>query len=131
LLLVDQRMSMFFGSQRYFKSVTAAQLATVCAWMALQAGDRVGAMVLGEAGVEHLRPLRSRARVQALCAAVVRQSPVVGTERGAGGRRAPGPVAAPCIGAAGHDHLVCVISDLPGSANRPWRCCASCASTTM
>ena len=115
LLLVDQRMSMFFGSQRYFKSVTAAQLAAVCAWMALQAGDRVGAMVLGEAGVEHLRPLRSRARVQAVCAAVVRANHRLSAQGEAladDGRL--DQLLRTCIGAAGHDHLVCVISDFAG-----------------
>lgn len=43
LIVVDQRMSMFFGSQRSFKSALAAELGALTAWMVFNAGDRVGA----------------------------------------------------------------------------------------
>jgi uncharacterized protein (DUF58 family) len=42
LLVVDQRMSMFFGTSDRMKSVTAAELAALGAWRALDVGDRVG-----------------------------------------------------------------------------------------
>src|ERR1044072_9251684 len=42
LLGVDQRLPMFFGSQRSMKSVTAAEAAAISAWRVLGAGDRVG-----------------------------------------------------------------------------------------
>ena len=72
LLLVDQRMNMYFGSRRSFKSVTAAELAALSAWMAFHAGDRVGGLVFGDERVEHIRPLRSRGRIEELCASVAR-----------------------------------------------------------
>ncbi len=115
LLLVDQRMSMYFGSRRSFKSVVAAELAALSAWIALHAGDRVGGMVFGDRQVEHIRPLRSRARIEALCAAVIRANHRL---------HAAGPdidnqdqldsVLRNCLGAAGHDHLICIISDFAG-----------------
>ncbi len=52
--------------------MTAAQLGALCAWTAFHAGDRVGGLVLGSEAIATLRPLRSRARVQALCAEVVK-----------------------------------------------------------
>ena len=42
LIVVDQRMSMFFGSRLNMKSVTAAEAATVAAFAILEQGDRVG-----------------------------------------------------------------------------------------
>ncbi|MNM05878.1 hypothetical protein D3C81_158850 [compost metagenome] len=114
-LLVDQRMNMFFGSQRSFKSVVAAELAAVSAWMALGAGDRVGGLVFDDRQVRQIRPLRSRARVEALCAAVVASNQALS---------ATGPdsenalqldnALRHCIALAGHDALVCIISDFAG-----------------
>src|ERR1700741_1447956 len=40
LLVVDQRLSMFFGTRRAMKSVTAAQAAAIAAWRILDSGDR-------------------------------------------------------------------------------------------
>ena len=48
LILVDQRMSMFFGSQRSFKSAIAAELGALAAWMVFNAGDRVGGLVFND-----------------------------------------------------------------------------------
>lgn len=115
LLLVDQRMSMYFGSRRSFKSVLAAELAALGAWMALQAGDRVGGLVFGDRGIEYIRPLRSRARVEALCAAIVRYNHALHATRS--DDDAPGQldrVLRECLGMAGHDSLVVIISDFAG-----------------
>jgi len=56
-ILVDQRSSLYFGSQKQFKSVLAAELATGIAWAALAGSDRVGGQVIGQ-----LRESDSRAR---------------------------------------------------------------------
>ncbi len=48
LLLVDQRMSMFFGSRVYMKSVVAAEAAAIAAHRLLAQGDRVGGLVFGD-----------------------------------------------------------------------------------
>lgn len=66
LVVVDQRPGMFFGSRACFKSVLAAQLASLLTWSALDGGDRVGGLVFN--GNEHreIRPRRSRRTVLAL-----------------------------------------------------------------
>jgi uncharacterized protein (DUF58 family) len=66
LVVVDQRNSMFFGSSHCFKSVLAAHLASLIAWSALNAGDRVGGLVFSGAGHQEIRPRRSRKTVLAL-----------------------------------------------------------------
>ena len=45
LLVVDQRINMFFGTRDKLKSVTAAELAALGAWRAVEVGDRVGAVI--------------------------------------------------------------------------------------
>lgn len=71
LVVIDQRSDMFFGSSHCFKSVLAAELASLIAWSALDAGDRVGGLVFN--GIEHreIRPRRSRKTVLALLSKVI------------------------------------------------------------
>ncbi|WP_328803198.1 DUF58 domain-containing protein [Oceanomicrobium pacificus] len=64
LLVVDQRIDMFFGSQLNMKSVTAAEVAALLALRFLQQGDRVGGIVLSDSGVTRLAPQRSRAALR-------------------------------------------------------------------
>jgi uncharacterized protein (DUF58 family) len=115
LLLVDQRMSMYFGSRRSFKSVLAAELAALGSWMALQAGDRVGGLVFGDRDIEYIRPLRSRARVEALCAAIIRYNHSLHATRSDDDSPSQlDRVLRQCLGVAGHDSLVVIISDFAG-----------------
>jgi len=66
LVVVDQRNTMFFGSQCCFKSVLAGQIASLLAWSALNRGDRVGGLVFGDNGHREIRPRRSRKNVLTL-----------------------------------------------------------------
>ena len=66
LVCIDQRNRMFFGSQCCCKSVLAAQLAALLSWAALQGGDRLGGLVMGDAEHREVRPRRSRRSVLAL-----------------------------------------------------------------
>lgn len=50
-LVVDLAPSMYFGSELLFKSVQAAHTAAALAWLAMNRGDRVGAMISN--GFEH------------------------------------------------------------------------------
>ncbi|MEJ2419310.1 MAG: DUF58 domain-containing protein [Exilibacterium sp.] len=59
-VLVDQRASMFFGSQRCFKSVYTAHLAALLGWAALAQSDRIGALVFGNNSHRDIRPRRSK-----------------------------------------------------------------------
>ncbi len=60
ILVVDQRINMFFGSRVSMKSVIAAEAAALAAWRALSQGDRIGAFVFNENSVEQIAPRRSR-----------------------------------------------------------------------
>jgi len=60
LILVDQSISMFFGSQVAFKSVVAAEAAALIAWTNLDRGDRVGGIVFNENRHREIRPRRSK-----------------------------------------------------------------------
>ena len=66
LVVVDQRNSMYFGSSHCFKSVIAAQLASLLAWSALDNGERVGGLVFNDSQHREIRPRRSRKNVLAL-----------------------------------------------------------------
>lgn len=63
MLLVDQSLSMFFGSKSCFKSVTAAHAAALLAWAALQNNDRVGGLVFNGSRHAEIRPKRSSRNV--------------------------------------------------------------------
>ncbi len=61
LLLVDQRISMFFGTEIYMKSVIAAEAAAIAAHRVLGQGDRVGGLVFGDTDLAEHRPQRRAA----------------------------------------------------------------------
>jgi uncharacterized protein (DUF58 family) len=82
LLVVDQRLSMFFGSRLSMKSVTAAQVAAIGAWRVLAVGDRVGAIVFNDSDLVEIRARRSRATVLQILSAVVAQNQALGVGRG-------------------------------------------------
>lgn len=56
----DQRANLFFGSQRCFKSVLCAHLATLLAWASLHNNDRVGGLVFGNRDHRDVRPRRAK-----------------------------------------------------------------------
>src|SRR6476660_2489684 len=74
LLVVDQRLSMFFGSRLAMKSVTAAEAAAIGAWRILAVGDRVGAIVFNDSDLAEIRPRRSRATVLQILSTIVAQN---------------------------------------------------------
>lgn len=59
ITLVDQRRSLFFGSQRWFKSVYACHIAARINWATLDRGDRAGGLVISAEGVQETRPTSS------------------------------------------------------------------------
>lgn len=117
LILVDQRMSMFFGSTRSFKSTCAAELAALAAWMAFQAGDRVGGLVFNDSQIKSISPLRSRSRIQALCAQIVQHNNALSAENpDAEHEQQLDKVLQQCLALASHDHLICIVSDFAGTS---------------
>jgi uncharacterized protein (DUF58 family) len=74
ILLVDQRLAMFFGSRRAMKSVVAAEAAALAAWRVTSLGDRIGGIVFSENGIDEIRPRARRAAIGPLFDAIVRQN---------------------------------------------------------
>ncbi|EIJ41083.1 hypothetical protein BegalDRAFT_0160 [Beggiatoa alba B18LD] len=60
---VDHRAPMFFATRGVFKSVLAAQLASLLAWTAHQAGDRVGGQIFTDTQHHELKPRRGKTAV--------------------------------------------------------------------
>lgn len=115
LLLVDQRITMFFGSVRNMKSVTAAEAAALTAWRVLVQKDRVGALMFNDSKIEEIRPQRSHSTVMRILHAIVQQNHELSVT---GGTEAnPGmfnEVLRRCDRLAKHDCLICIISDAYG-----------------
>jgi uncharacterized protein (DUF58 family) len=119
LILVDQRMSMFFGTRRSFKSALAAELGALAAWMVFHAGDRVGGLVFNDQGIESFAPLRSRKRIEALCSSIARQNQLLeASNPDSEGEDRLDNVLQHCLNVAGHDHLICIVSDFAGASDR-------------
>ena len=55
-VLLDLRSNMFFGSQHFFKSVSACHVASLLAWASLKNGDRFGALVFSENQHQEQKP---------------------------------------------------------------------------
>lgn len=119
LIVVDQRMSMFFGSVRSFKSAVAAELGALAAWMVFNAGDRVGGLVFNDQRIDSVAPLRSRKRVEALCSRIAQQNGELNaTCADHEGDSQLDRVLQQCRALAGHDHLICLVSDFAGAGPR-------------
>lgn len=116
LLVVDQRLAMFFGSRVSMKSVTAAEAAALGAWRAFGAGDRVGALVFNDRDIREIRPHRSRERVMQILQAIIEMNHALCADA----KYPPNPAALNNVlekvpRLAGHDCLVVVISDFSGN----------------
>ncbi len=115
MLVVDQRLSMFFGSRRAMKSVTAAEVAAVGAWRLFGQGDRVGAVVFDDRGALEVRPHRSRGQVLQILHAILERNHALRAD-------APWPSAPGMLNDAlrkasrlvTHDHVVVIVSDFDG-----------------
>jgi len=63
MIVCDLRSSMFFGTQYAFKSVLAADIASLFAWSALNNGDRIGALLFDNNREIDIRPKPGRKQV--------------------------------------------------------------------
>lgn len=115
LLLVDQRINMFFGSQLKMKSVVAAELAAIAAWRVLSVGDRVGALVFNDTGIVETRPQRSRKTVMQILGNLVTANHALKADyRAAQNNAQLNHALQQCERLCGHDYLVIIISDMSG-----------------
>ena len=63
IVVVDQRLPMFFGSIKKMKSVVAAEVAAITAWRVLAVGDRIGAILFNDNAIIEAKPTRNERRV--------------------------------------------------------------------
>jgi uncharacterized protein (DUF58 family) len=115
LLVVDQRMSMFFGSVLNMKSVTAAEAAALVAFAVLAQGDRVGGVVFDDENVWEISPRRSRRSLYELLARTAAMNQALHADRHVAAD--PGilnQVLGKVTRLGGHDQLIFVFSDLSG-----------------
>jgi len=73
-LLISQRNSMFFGTKKMMKSVSAAHLSALAAFKILDSGDRVGAVVYNDEKLTFFKAQRSIQGVMQILSEVVRQN---------------------------------------------------------
>lgn len=112
LVVVDQRINMFFGSRGCMKSVTAAETAALGAWRVFHSGDRVGAVVFDDTDMIVIEPQRSRSQVMRILKAVTDKNHALAMGRGI--RSNPGMtnrVLERVVRLAKHDFLVCGVGD--------------------
>lgn len=115
IVVVDQRLSMFFGSRRAMKSVTAAELAAIVCWRVFNAGDRVGAVVFNDENIRFVRPRRSRRTVYQILNDIVVMNGALGVGRGIVSNAATLNTALTrARELAPHDATIVVISDFFG-----------------
>jgi len=129
LVLVDQRQAMFYGTVRAMKASTAAEIAALAAWRILGAGDRVGGLVLSDAGLAEIPARRSRAAVLRLLSETARANAALS---------ATAPVVPDAAGRLNealqraanivtHDWLLLVVSDFDGADDETLRLLARVA----
>ncbi len=129
LLLIDQRLHMFFGTRDRMKSVVAAECAALGAWRALDSGDRVGALVFNDDQIEEIRPRRSQGTVMAILHAVENMNRALRVDT-------PTPSNAGQLNAAlemakrlaKHDTLIVIVSDFQGIDAKTTRLTAQLAA---
>ena len=88
LLVVNLTTATFFGTVHATKTAVIAQSAALAAWRGLQSGDRIGAVLFGDAGLEEHRPHRSRGAVMRILGAIGDRAALRRHRRGP---LAPGP----------------------------------------
>ncbi len=111
-VVLDQSSYMFFGSQRFVKSVSAAHAAAIGTFYTLKRGDRTGGIIFNEEGFDFIAPKRSKAVARHFLQCVVarnRKLPL---------RKTVGPNTALLTemlrrtqAAVTHDYIITVISD--------------------
>lgn len=114
MIVVDQRMSMFFGSQLNMKSVTAAEAAALAAFRILDQGDRVGGIVFGDRVVAEVRPQRTHAALDRFLAALAEANGLLAADAPAVEPLGLTRVLRAVTRIAPRNHLVIVLSDFDG-----------------
>jgi uncharacterized protein (DUF58 family) len=118
LLVVDQRMSMFFGSRHNMKSVTAVEAGALAAFRILDQGDRIGAIIFGDTQLVEIRPRRSKKTLDTIISTLARMNSELTSETPT---VEPMPLNRPLEAVARiarRDHLIILITDGDGIDER-------------
>lgn len=119
LLVVDQRLSMFFGTIVDMKSVSAARLASLVAWRMVLSQDRAGAIVFNDSGIVHVKPQRSRKTVMHILKTICDFNTQLGVHKGIVSEKTMLDQALEKASRTStHDHIICIISDFNGISGR-------------
>ena len=116
ILVVDQRINMFFGSQRAMKSVAAAEAAALAAWRVLDVGDRIGAVIFNDSEINEVRPHRSKKTVMQILQTIDRQNHALNvSDRAEIQPDRLNQVLKRTCRLSSHDSLICLVSDFDGA----------------
>lgn len=74
ILLVDQRLSMFFGSEKKMKSVIAAEAASLASWKVIESTDRLAAIIFNDEETVYFKPQRSSQQVVKVLSELVKKN---------------------------------------------------------
>ncbi|WP_081847955.1 DUF58 domain-containing protein [Microbulbifer sp. HZ11] len=111
LIVVDQRMSMYFGTRFAMKSVTAAETATLAAFAVLSQGDRVGGIVIRDDGLFSQRPKRCRTALTRFLSELARANCALHADAPPATPTSLDTVLQAVANIARRDHLILLISD--------------------
>ena len=119
IVVVDQRLPMFFGSRRKMKSVIAAEVAALTAWRVIGVGDRVGAILFNDERQLEFRATRNQKKVMGWLGELVTMNNDLSV---APGHRSRPEALADALGllerSIGHDYLVIIVSDFFGWSDK-------------
>ncbi|WP_299599373.1 DUF58 domain-containing protein [uncultured Microbulbifer sp.] len=111
LIVVDQRMSMFFGTRHAMKSTTAAEAAALAAFAVLDQDDRVGGIVVRDDGLYTQRPKRNRRALTRFLSEIALANQQLHADAPPADPTSLDTVLQAVANIARRDHLVLLISD--------------------
>ena len=115
IIICDQRISMFFGTIKDMKSVTAANLSALAIWRILNSDDRVGGIVFNDSDLKEIKSQRSKANASL----IFRSIEEFNNKLNVNSEIKPNPqmlnkVLEHTSRIASHDNLIVIISDFHG-----------------
>ncbi|MGH1372400.1 MAG: DUF58 domain-containing protein [Cellvibrionaceae bacterium] len=117
IVIVDQRLSMFFGSRLMMKSVAAAQMAALVGWKSLAQGDRVGSVIFNDHSISEIPARATRQHLMQTFHSLEDYGRRLKTAQ-QGSSAQLNHALKKVVDHAGHDALIYLISDLDGADER-------------
>ena len=110
-VVISQMNSMFFGSKRYMKSVSAAHVAALMAFKALEMGDRVGAVVYNNEELKFFKASSSKKNLVQILSEIQRQNNLLDARNSNHNKGKPKEALKKLSSLVKHDDLVVLIGD--------------------